>query len=406
MLPNLEMARVKITKRSIDAITPKATDAFFWDSELKGFGLRVSPRGKKTFVVQYRAGGRSRRLSLGAYGVLTPDQARDMARQSLVDVARGQDPSNDKQLKRQAPTVTALCARFLSEHVEVRCKPSTLREYRRCCDLYIIPEIGTHRIEDVTRNDVGNLHLKLRDAPYQANRVLAALSKMFNLAEVWGLRPDGSNPTRHVKKYPERKRERFLSPDEIDRLWRTLDEAVQDGTESEHVAAAFRLLLLTGCRLSEIQKLKWSYIRGDVIWLPDAKTGPRRVLLNQSALSVIRTVPREPDNEYVVIGALEGQHITDLQKPWRRIRKAAKLEDVRIHDLRHTYASIAAMAGHSLPMIGRLLGHTQTQTTARYAHLADDTTRKAANEVDGLFDEFLSVSPIRKNHLKLVTDGE
>lgn len=258
----------------------------------------------------------------------------------------------------------------------------------------------------VTRPDVAELHHSLREKPYQANRVLGVLSKMFNLAEIWGLRPDNTNPTRHVPKYKEHKRERFLAPDEIDRLWRVLDQAVEDGTETLHVASAFKLLLLTGCRLSEIQKLKWTYIRDDVIWLPDAKTGPRRVLLNQTALSILRTLPRMPANPYVIIGAVDGQHVTDMQKPWRRIRKAAGLEDVRIHDLRHTYASIAAMAGHSLPMIGRLLGHTQAQTTARYAHLADDTTRRASNEVDGLFGSFLTIAkPEPKAHLRLVRDA-
>ena len=238
------------------------------------------------------------------------------------------------------------------------------------------------------RPDIAALHHGLRDKPYQANRVLGVLSKMFNLAEVWGLRPDGSNPTRHVQKYKEHKRERYLDPDEIETLWRVLDQAVIDGTETEHVTAAFKLLLLTGCRLSEIQKSKWSWIRGNILLLPDAKTGPRRVMLSKSALDVLAAVPRLPNNPHIIAGKVEGQYATDMQKPWRRIRKGAKLDDVRIHDLRHTYASLAAAAGHSLPIIGKLLGHTQAQTTARYAHLADSVTRSAADDVDGLISGF------------------
>ena len=380
---------MKITKRSVDALALQIGEAFLWDSELKGFGVRVSPRGKKTFVLQYRAGGRTRRMSLGTYGVLTPDQARDMARQSLADVARGNDPSNERRLKRQAPTVAALCNRFLTDHVEVRCKPSTLREYRRCCDLYIIPAIGSHRVQDVARADISDLHHALRAAPYQANRVLAVLSKMLNLAELWELRPDGSNPTRHVKKYPEKKRQRFLSPEEINKLWQVMDQAERDGTETPYVVAAFKLLLLTGCRLSEIQKLKWSYVRSDVILLPDAKSGPRRVLLSNAALHVLRDVKTHTDSEYVIRGKTHEMHVTDLQKPWRRIRANAGLHDVRIHDLRHTYASISASAGHSYPMIGQLLGHTQAQSTARYAHLADSSARRALNEIDDMIAEFV-----------------
>lgn len=379
----------KITKRSVDALAPKAADYFYWDAQIPGFGVRVSPKGRKTYTVQYRIGGRTKRVSLGVHGAITPDEARDLARRTLGDVSRGEDPSGQKQQERRAPNVAALCDRFIDEYVPVRCKPSTQREYKRCCDIFIRPKIGAMKIQDITRPDIAALHHGLRDKPYQANRVLGVLSKMFNLAEVWGLRPDGSNPTRHVQKYKEQKRERYLDPDEIERLWRVLGQCVEEGTETVQVASAFKLLLLTGCRLSEIQKSKWSWVRGNVLLLPDAKTGPRRVMLSQSALAVIASLPRLPNNPHIIAGAVEGQHVTDLQKPWRRIRKSARIEDVRIHDLRHTYASIAAAAGHSLPIIGKLLGHTQAQTTARYAHLADAVTRNAADDVDGLIGEFV-----------------
>jgi len=393
----------KITKRSVEALAVKSSEYFFWDDQIPGFGVRVSPRGKKVYVIQYRNGGRTRRMGLGSHGTITPNQARDLAREKLGSVAQGQDPSGTLQRERRAPNVSALCERFMDEHVALRCKPSTQSEYRRCCDIFIKPKIGGHRVQDVTRVDVGELHHNLRTKPYQANRVLGVISKMFNLAEVWGLRPDGSNPTRHVQKYPERKRERFLSPEEIETLWSTLDHVVTRGEVTLHVAAAFKLLLLTGCRLSEIQKMRWSYIRGNVLWLPDAKTGPRRVLLSASALRLLGELERLDGNPHVIAGTVEAQHITDLQKPWRRIRKEAGLDDVRIHDLRHTYASLAAMAGHSLHMIGKLLGHTQAQTTARYAHLADAVTREAANEVDGLISGFVDQPspPSNVTHLKV-----
>lgn len=389
----------KITKRSVDALAAKDRDYFLWDAQIPGFGVRVSPKGRKTYTVQYRLGGRTKRVSLGVHGAITPDEARDLARRTLGDVSRGADPSGQKRIERRAPTVSALCDRFLDEYVPVRCKPSTEKEYRRCCDLFIRPKIGAMRVQDIARPDIATLHHELRDKPYQANRVLGVLSKIFNLAEVWGLRPDGSNPTRHVQKYKEQKRERYLDPDEIDRLWRVLDSSVAAGTETMHVAGAFKLLLLTGCRLSEIQKAKWSWVRGNILLLPDAKTGPRRVMLSKSALEVLSALPRLPDNPHIIAGKVEGQFATDLQKPWRRIRKTAKLEDVRIHDLRHTYASLAAAAGHSLPVIGKLLGHTQAQTTARYAHLADTVTRNAADDVDGLISGFTGHAPASPNNV-------
>jgi hypothetical protein len=261
----------KVTKRSIDALAPKSESYFYWDAQIPGFGVRVSPKGRKTYTVQYRNGGRTKRVSLGVHGAITPDEARNLARRTLGEVAQGEDPAAVKERDRRAPNVGALCDRFLDEYVAMQCKPSTQGEYRRCCDIFIRPRIGSFKIQDVTRPDVSEIHHELRDRPYQANRVLGVISKMFNLAEVWGLRPDGTNPTRHVKKYKEIKRERYLDLDEIKTLLETLDNVVARGEETEHVAAAFKLLLLTGCRLSEIQKAKWSYIRGDVLWLPDAK---------------------------------------------------------------------------------------------------------------------------------------
>ena len=268
--------------------------------------------------------------------------------------------------------------RFLEEYVPIHCKPSTQGEYRRSVELFIDPAIGEMRIAGVERKDIAKLHFDLRDKPYQANRTLGVLSKMFSLAEIWGLRPDGSNPCRHVKRYKESKRERFLSPGETERLGEVLAEAE---SEMPSAVAAFRLLLLTGCRLSEIQFLRWEYVRDDCIELPDAKTGGRVVPLGPEARAVLAALPREDDNPWVIRGRLLGSHITDLQRPWRRIRARAGLEDVRIHDLRHSYASRALALGESLTMIGKLLGHTQVQTTARYAHLDNESVKASGSRV-------------------------
>lgn len=374
----------RLTKRSVDSLETKAADYFVWDETLAGFGVRVMPSGAKTYQCQYRKGGRTRRVSLGRHGVLTVDEARKLAKELLGRVAKGENPAEEISRNRRVPTVAALCERFFETHAKERCKPTTQKEYRRALDLFIIPAIGNFKIVDVQRSDVAELHHSMRDKPYQANRVLGVLSKMFNLAEVWGTRADGSNPCRHVSKYPEKKRERFLSQIELARLGAALTAMEQEQTKeglSCFQAAAYRLLILTGCRLGEIQKLKWEYITPDMILLPDSKTGARRIPLPPRAREVLDDLPRDPENPYIIQGHVVGQYITDLQHPWQRVRKRAGLEGVRIHDLRHTYASNAVSQGLSIQMVGKLLGHSQIQTTMRYAHLAEDPIRAAAEQI-------------------------
>lgn len=371
----------KLTKRSVDGLEGMESDFIVFDAELPGFGVRVMPSGRKTYLVQYRAGGRTRRVKIGLHGILTPEEARKRARAILGDVAHGENPAEGISAERKARTVAEVAERLMTDHVALRCKPTTQREYRRAVDLFIKPALGTHRICDVMRADIAELHHKLRHIPYQANRTLGVLSKMFNLAEVWGLRPDGSNPCRHVPKYRERKRERFLSTEELRRLGEVLDEVEASGEETRSAVHALRLLILTGCRLSEILTLKWDYVRPPYLMLPDSKTGARKIPMDEAIARELARIERLKDNPHVIAGLVRGQHFTDLQHPWQRIREKASLGDVRIHDLRHTYASSALAAGCSLEMVGKLLGHTQYQTTMRYAHLADGPVREAASKV-------------------------
>tara|TARA_R110000787_G_scaffold7925_1_gene26304 strand:+ start:5646 stop:6821 length:1176 start_codon:yes stop_codon:yes gene_type:complete len=375
-------ANMRLNKRNIDGLLAKEKDYFVWDETLPGYGLRVLPSGRKTFLIQYRdGGGRTRRKGLGRYGTVTAEKAKDKARELLGGVAHGANPAEEAKRKRGAALVSELCERFMSDYVPSHCRESTAKEYRRCMDLFIKPAFGVVQVEDVQRSDIADLHHKHRDTPYQANRTLGVLSVMFNQAEVWGFRPDNSNPCRHVKKYEEKKRERYLSGEELSRLGQTLIDLEKEGIESQSAINCIRLLILTGCRLGEIQTLKWEFIKGSSAFLPVSKTGAKRVYLGPAALVALSEIERIEDNPYVITGKLPSSHITDMQKPWRRIRKAAGLEDVRLHDLRHSFASTAVGTGESLPMIGKLLGHSQVQTTARYAHLADDPMQNAAERV-------------------------
>ena len=377
------MAKLKITKRSVEALDVREADYISFDTELAGFGVRVMPSGKRFFLVQYRHHGRTRRIMIGQFGPVTAEEARKAAFKLLGQAKSGDDPADARDKLRQSMTMKQLGDRFVKEHVEVRLKKTTQGEYRRSVDLYLGPFFGNQRVRTVTRADVAQFHGSLSHIPYQANRSLSVLAKMMSLSEVWGLRDPHSNPCLRIERYPERKRERFLSAAEITALGKVLLEAEAKGTETLYVTAAFRLLLLTGCRLGEIQRLRWEFVRIEEgeLRLPDSKTGAKTIYLGEAAVDVLTKLPRTEENPFVIAGALPSSHITDLQHPWRRIRKAAGLDAVRIHDLRHTFASGGVAAGENLPMIGKLLGHTQVQTTARYAHLASAPVKRAADKI-------------------------
>jgi len=389
-----------ISKRSVDAFSSESKDSYLWDDELGGFGLKVTPAGRKVYLVQYRLGGRKgrvRRVTIGVHGRVTPEQARVEAKRLLGIVASGDDPAEQKQQKKDRPTLGQLIDLFLSEHVDAKLKSSTATEYRRLCRLYVTPTLRRRSVTDIARSDIARLHLAI-ESPYQANRTLALLSKFFNWCERYGYRPDSSNPCRHIEKYKEQRRERFLSPVELARLGEALAEAETNKTTSPYVVAALRLLVLTGARLSEILTLKWSYVEFDniLLRLPDSKTGAKVIYLNAPALQILTDLPRLEGNPFVICGKREGARLINLQKPWRRIREAAGLEDVRIHDLRHSFASVAAGSGQSLPVIGALLGHSQPQTTARYAHLAADPLRAANDAIGGRIARSLMASAMKR----------
>ena len=375
-----ENVMARITKRTVDALVAHDRERVVWDDDIKGFGVRVHPTGRKAYIVKTRYRGRVIKITIGTHGAVTPSYARVRAAEIITDARAGKDPAGRKT---DAPTMRALGRRFLDEYVPAHCKPSTAEEYRRSVKLFIDPRIGSRRVPDIRRSDIAVLHHDLRDTPYQANRTLGILSKMFNLAELWDMRPDGSNPCRHVKRFKEEKRERFLSDAEYQRLGAALKEIEADGSETPSAIAAVRLLMLTGCRLSEIQKLRWEHVdlEAGELRLPDTKTGAKVVYLGDPAISVLRGINRQDGNPWAVAGRKPGSHLTDLQHPWRRIRARAGLDDVRIHDLRHSFASGGLLVGEGLPMIGKLLGHTQVQTTARYAHLANDPVKSAANRI-------------------------
>ena len=372
---------LEISKRTVDGLSVRGKDAVFWDRALPGFGVRVYPSGRKIYVVQSRGPGGLRRVSLGRHGELATERARKQAAVVIGRIKNGESPIPSPS--GPALTVADLAKRYMEGHVAVNCNAHTWGIYRGSLDNHILPALGAMPVDAVGRSEVAALHYALRDTPRAANRALMVLSKMFSLAEAWGLAPAGRNPCRFVLKYKEGKRERFLSSGEYRRVGLELRGLEAEGPGPARAAAALRLLMLTGCRLGEILTLKWDDVdrKSGELRLRDAKTGARMVPLTPDAAAVLAEMERVPGSPWVFAGRTPDRPLSQLTTYWHRVRERAGVEDVRIHDLRHSFASRALAVGESLSMIGRLLGHADVGSTARYAHLARDAEKVAAARV-------------------------
>lgn len=367
----------RITRQALKTI---GIGEVLWDGELKGFGARRQ-KDAVTFFLKRRFEGLQLWMTIGQMGnPWTLDSARAEALRRVLAIADGVDPR--KQAHSADITLKEGLEQFLQIHGP-KLKERTRCEYERLCVKDIVPRLGKFGVNEDLTAEIEKFHGELCKTPRKANTILAVLSKFFNWAEEGNLRREGKNPCSRIKKYRETRRQRFLSSTELKRLGRTLDKCEDDGSVSVFALAAVRLLIFTGARLSEILTLKWSYVdleRGRLL-LPDSKTGAKVIRLNKAALAVLEAVPKVAGNTYVVVGDRQGAHLVGLQKVWQRIRKAAGIEDVRLHDLRHSFASVAAETGASLSVIGKLLGHSSVQTTGRYAHLTEQSIDKANEEV-------------------------
>ena len=366
---------LRLTKRIVERLKADGKDAIFWDRDQAGFGVRVHTTGRKLYIVQSRGPAGLKRVTLGPVDGETIEKRRREAAVVIDRIKRGEDPKPARE-----PTVADLAERFLKNHVEVRCKPNTAKNYRKALRNHVLPALGKMPVGDIAPDDVAALHHRLRDTPSVANLAVWVLSKMFVLAENWGMVPPGRNPCRHVRYYRETSRERFLTPEEFRCLGAALKRLEDEGSMMPSAIAAVRLLMLTGCRSDEILSLKWDDVdrTARVLRLRDAKTGPRMVPLTAAALKVLDGMERAEDVPWVFLGAKPKSRLACLSWHWRRIRQETGLHDVRVHDLRHSYASRALALGESLPVIGWLLGHARVGTTAKYAHLVRDAEKAAA----------------------------
>jgi integrase len=365
------------------------TGYILWDTEVKGLGCRVSPGGTKSFVLFYRTlDGTQRKPRIGTFGSITLDRAREIAQDMLAEVRAGGDPSQERAKSRQAPTMAEVCDRYIEEYAKPHKKPSSVYTDELYIRLHIKPQLGSKKVARVVFKDVETLHRRLKDTPYQANRVVALVSKILSLCEEWELRPMHSNPCGRIKRFAEKTRHRPMSELEIARLSKVLRESESGDdpsvAENPRAVAAIRLLLFTGCRRNEVLKLRWDEVdlEHGVLRLGDSKTGEKVVRLNNAARDIIEAQTPMLNNPYVFPSPrLPGRPLFDINGPWRRIRARAGLTDVRLHDLRHNFAASAAAGGLSLYQIGQLLGHRSPKTTARYSDLTDDPARRAAEQV-------------------------
>jgi integrase len=432
------MAQIKITKRVVDAAELRETRYIIFDSLIPGFGLRVMPSGAKSYVFEYRPGegGRrtaKKRVTIGKATEFTADQARKEADRLRAIVKTGGDPAATKARQRAAATVTELANAFLSDHVEAKRKERTHEHYRDILDRIVKPALGSMKAKDVKRADIARLHLAWKNTPFQANRVLAIVASMYSFGGLHGFVPEGMNPTRGVEKYDEEGRERLLSGAELVKLgeairlaetnglpW-TIDEAKKTKhvpkagrvtTISPHAAAALRLLMFTGARLREILHLRWNEVdleRG-LLLLPDSKTGKKTVVLSAPALQVLNNLPRI--GAYVIAGDTAGtpeeKPRSDLKRPWAAVREYAGLDDVRLHDLRHLFASTGVGGGLDLFVVGKLLGHAQASTTQRYSHLANSPLKRAADAIGFALQAAIgeSITPAGEDAVNVVSIKE
>ena len=393
------MATGRITKRSVDAQEPGDRDKLLWDSEILGFGLKVTPTGTRTYLTQYRIGGRkgrTRRVTIGQHGrpwtdprtgetkSLTPDVARKEAKRLLGLVTAGEDPAEDRARARQALTVAELCDLYLLEGVAKK-KAGTIAKDKRRIELHVKPLIGGRRARDITQDDVEGFMntVAKRFGKGAASRTVGMLGGIFTFAvKKKKATLCAKNPVRGVERFADRKLERFLAPAELARLGETLADAERNGV-NPYAVAAIRMLVFTGCRKAEILTLRWDEIDWEhgYLRLADSKTGAKTVALGAPAVELLHGLPRVDDNPYVFPGTKERAHLVGLQKIWHQLRNRAELPDVRLHDLRHSFASVGAAGGDSLLIIGKLLGHKNAASTQRYAHLGDDPLRSAANRI-------------------------
>lgn len=381
------MAKIKLTKTVVDAATFAAKEYELRDTVVPGFLLKVTAAGRKIFMLQYRTNAGDRRKPvIGRFGELTVEQARSIAQDWLADVRKGKDPSAEKTAARNAPSVKQLCTKFIEDYSKPKNRPRTVESYQGYIDRHIVPNLGTLKVREVTRSDVSSLTSRMKKTPVTANRVLSCLRKMFNMAEVWGFRDDGTNPCRHIPKYPETGKTRLITDDEMVRLFAYLERADLEELEHPFLTLGIRLQFAFAARMSEIINMKWDwvdFVNRRVVW-PDSKTGEISKPLSNEAVALLSNAPRLEGSPYVL------PSFSDPEKPmpqtfysrgWTLILKRAEIPHIGTHGIRHRATTEIANSGVPVKVGMQLTAHKTVSQFMRYVHTEDDAVRAAAEAV-------------------------
>ena len=374
------MPRISLTKKFIDQLDIPENIQVFHDTKVTGLQLRVSPKGSKTFYLYFRTkSGKQKRPKLGVYGILTVEQARGKARAMLGELSKGNDPTDTDQAENTM--LADFFKIFEKNHINKHVKSSTAKTYRSLFGSVIEPMLGKKLLEEITRSHVEEIVYQNDNRLTTANHALVLLRLILDKAQQWEFMSSKRNPCSNVTKFKTLAKERFLTDNEINRLVDTLDQFEGACLAHKNAITVVRLLMMTGCRKNEITRLRWNelFLDEGVLKLKDSKTGKKEVILSDDAIKILSAASRN-NSDYIFPGQDGISPIQGLQKIWQRIRHVADLQDVRIHDLRHTFASVAVSNGASFYEVGRLLGHASVQSTQRYAHLERSRLKDSLNK--------------------------
>ena len=374
------MPRISLTKKFIDQLDIPENIQVFHDTKVTGLQLRVSPKGSKTFYLYFRTkSGKQKRPKLGVYGIFTVEQARGMARAMLGELSKGNDPKDTDQVENI--TLADFFKIFEKNHINKHVKSSTTKTCRSLFGSVIEPMLGKKLLEEITRSHVEEMVYQNDNRRTTANHALVLLRLILDKAQQWEFMSSKRNPCSNVTKFKTLAKERFLTDNEINRLVDTLDQFEGACLAHKNAITVVRLLMMTGCRKNEITRLRWDelFLDEGVLKLKDSKTGKKEVILSDDAIKILSAASRN-NSDYIFPGKDGISPIQGLQKIWQRIRQVADLQDVRIHDLRHTFASVAVSNGAPLYEVGRLLGHASIQSTQRYAHLERSRLKDSLNK--------------------------
>jgi integrase len=382
----------KLTKKLVEGSLPKEKSYIVWDDEIKGFGCRILPSGYKTYVFHYTSPATKKYsyLKIGVHGNYTVDLARDKAKKWCADIAHDIDPKEKKKAKAVEQKKSILFSDFwqifTDKYILEKHKPSTIKSNKSRIKKYILPFFGAKKIADIERQDILIFKDSLSHIKGNCTKCLNLLSPAFGQAELWGYRDQNSNPCKKVEKHPDKKMERFLTAAELKRLEETL-VSQSSSRSSPYTLAAIWLLIFTGCRLGEARELQWKdvHLEDGYLYLKDSKVGVRTIALSEKAKQIFAPLQKQGDNPYVFCGKLPGKSLVNIDKTWIKVRTLAGISDVRLHDLRHSFASFALKKGVDLYTVSKLLGHKNIATTTRYAHLELDHLKEATNKVAQVF---------------------